>query len=514
VFSSLAILRFILHREGTNAAKQSLQLNSCLEWNTTEALSYDEVSQQYLKEQGYFVSNSKLGYTTPSLSNGQNVLQKKWNDCNNNTNSLMAQKGTYTDAQMKILSIMHDDLDYGAGPCTATHNSTDNSTDNSTANGTANGNSNNSESKNQTASSATNSLLSPRRMERVLVQQLTRLCCVFTKCGTEELAGLLCEIVTPPLLAILTHTTSNATRKDVASAVSLLASRTEPVPLFILMKSGLPVLILNEAVAIHVYGRDQKTNRPHIDRELFVQCLLTLCAIAAQECVKKLFLALKSTVDNITSTTPLVFFCQICLATGKTRDREIEAIAALGIGALLDTSHRLVTSSDDNENSGSSSNDSAAPDVEGLVRVAVVASAGEESGSNSGPIEISDFEFRADILSSVIASFLRSAAKINNNETATGSNTSSSTSAASSSSSSSSSCNGFVSWLALAAVANLFSIFEVRNRLLGTKSLQVMLSLTKLLTASTEFVHGSGTARLSSQLEVVKALCTATKTPR
>ena len=50
----------------------------------------------------------------------------------------------------------------------------------------------------------------------------------------------------------------------------------------------------------------------------------------------------------------------------------------------------------------------------------------------------------------------------------------------------------FVTWLSLAAVANLFSIFEVRVHLLRNRSLQVMLSLSRLLTTTEVYQHGSG----------------------
>jgi len=173
----------------------------------------------------------------------------------------------------------------------------------------------------------------------------------------------------------------------------------------------------------------------------------------------------------------LVFFCQIAMATGKTRDRGIESLAALGIGALLDTSHNLFSTLEDNTednddgaggsggNGGNGGNGSGsggsgkdkeqdeAPDVEGLVRIAVVASTGEEnteqppsssSSSSSlaeGTLDIQNYEFSYDILSFVVSRMLSHA-------------------------------NPFVRWIALAAVSNLFSIFEVRNRLLNTASLQ------------------------------------------
>ena len=90
---------------------------------------------------------------------------------------------------------------------------------------------------------------------------------------------MLCQIVVPVLRAIMERTSSSANRKDVASAVALLASRTQPGPLHILTESGLPQLILDEAVSIHSFGRCQKSIRPYIDRELFQQLLLTLCAL-------------------------------------------------------------------------------------------------------------------------------------------------------------------------------------------------------------------------------------------
>jgi hypothetical protein len=158
------------------------------------------------------------------------------------------------------------------------------------------------------------------------------------------------------------------------------------------------------------------------------------------------------------------------MATGKTRDRGIESLAALGIGALLDTSHNLFSTlednTEDNDDGGSGGNGGSgggsgsgkdkeqdeAPDVEGLVRIAVVASTGEEnteqppssSSSSSlaeGTLDIQNYEFSYDILSSVVSRMLSHA-------------------------------NPFVRWIALAAVSNLFSIFEVRNRLLNTASLQ------------------------------------------
>ena len=152
------------------------------------------------------------------------------------------------------------------------------------------------------------------------------------------------------------------------------------------------------------------------------------------------------------------------MATGKTRDRGIESLAALGIGALLDTSHNLFSTLEDNTEdnddggsggsggSGKDKEQDEAPDVEGLVRIAVVASTGEEnveqppssSSSSSlaeGTLDIQNYEFSYDILSFVVSRMLSHA-------------------------------NPFVRWIALAAVSNLFSIFEVRNRLLNTASLQ------------------------------------------
>jgi hypothetical protein len=157
------------------------------------------------------------------------------------------------------------------------------------------------------------------------------------------------------------------------------------------------------------------------------------------------------------------------MATGKTRDRGIESLAALGIGALLDTSHNLFSTlednTEDNDDGGSGGNGGSgggggnggkdkeqdeAPDVEGLVRIAVVASTGEEnteqppSSSSSlaeGTLDIQNYEFSYNILSFVVSRMLSHA-------------------------------NPFVRWIALAAVSNLFSIFEVRNRLLNTASLQ------------------------------------------
>ena len=103
---------------------------------------------------------------------------------------------------------------------------------------------------------------------------------------------MLCQIVVPVLRAIMERTSSSANRKDVASAVALLASRTQPGPLHILTESGLPQLILDEAVSIHSFGRCQKSIRPYIDRELFQQLLLTLCALGVCVCVVVLFSSL------------------------------------------------------------------------------------------------------------------------------------------------------------------------------------------------------------------------------
>ena len=250
-------------------------------------------------------------------------------------------------------------------------------------------------------------------------------------------------------------------------------------------------------------------------------------SLAAQATIKQKMLQLKSAVKQLHPVSPLVFFCQISLSTGKSKDRYVESLAALGIGVCLNTTHRLFNTSDDDDSngssggegggsngggggdggggsngssgssggsgsSGSSSSDYSAPDVEGLVRVAVVASDVTETNTSAGtedlPSDISNFEFSAQILSFTVASFLtrqQFAEPV----------------------------HPHVCWIALAAVANLFSIFEVRKCLLGDTSLQVLPSLTRLLSASSCYIHGSGQAHVCSQLEVVKALCTATKTP-
>lgn len=143
------------------------------------------------------------------------------------------------------------------------------------------------------------------------------------------------------------------------------------------------------------------------------------------------------------------------MATGKIRDRGIESLAALGIGALLDTSHNLFSTLEDNNEGnddgagggGKDKEQDEAPDVEGLVRIAVVASTGDENADHPSPslaegaLDIHNYEFSYDVLSFVVSSML-------------------------------SHNNPFVRWIALAAVAHLFSIFEVRNRLLNTASLQ------------------------------------------
>ena len=516
-FACLSLLKYVLHRLHTTAQKQTLQLQSCIEWGITESLSYDEISRQYGdaggegESSGFFTSTSQYGHKTPSLLS-QHTMEEKWNQHNdavkNNSRAGGGDQDTYTDLQMHMLSTLHDSRDYGAGPCTASGGDGIHGIHGIHSSGGT----------------------CARRMERLLVQQLSRLCCVFTTLSDEVLSASVCKILTPPLKAIFRHTTSSATRRDVASAVALLASRTEPKPLRVLMNSGLPQLIFEEAVSIQQYGRAQKTSRPHVDRDTFLQCLLALCALAAQESVKTSFLQLRCGSSSSEVYSPLVFFCHICLANGKTRDAHVEKLAALGIGALLDDSHHLITISSDTDSnkaesaSFSSSTSSSAStsamkrsnpqhqkiDVEGLVRVALVQSQSSGGSNESNNVEINssdnktnsisedsvvNYEFRADILSKVVA--------------ATMMHSSSSTSH----SSDNAGGGSFVTWISLAAVANLFSIFEVRNHLLENASLKVLLSLTRLLTKSTTFEHGSGVVTLCSQLEVVKALCTATKTP-
>ena len=231
-----------------------------------------------------------------------------------------------------MLSIHHDARDNGAGLTTASENSTPDC--------------------NPTVKRVVPERqhgVPPRRAERLLVQHLCRLCARFTLLRAEKTASMLCQIVVPVLRAIMERTSSSANRKDVASAVALLASRTQPGPLHILTESGLPQLIFDEAVSIHFFGRCQKTIRPYVDRELFQQLLLTLCALAAQESVKIFFLKLRSKVHGVVPTSPLVFFCQICLATGTTRDHYLESLATIGIGCLLTAAHRLASRSGDGE---------------------------------------------------------------------------------------------------------------------------------------------------------------------
>ena len=114
--------------------KQLFQLKALEEWGAVRALSYTAVAQQYSsstedqddqgdqgdQEEGHktsvgrigrgcFVAAAKVGYATPSLPHFHR-LHTKWQE-HNRTKGPPA----YTDGQMSINAMMHDNRDWGYG---------------------------------------------------------------------------------------------------------------------------------------------------------------------------------------------------------------------------------------------------------------------------------------------------------------------------------------------------------------------------------------------------------------
>ncbi len=312
-------------------------------------------------------------------------------------------------------------------------------------------------------------------------------------------------------------------RKDAIASIGLLACRTERKPLEVLLASGLPKLVLAEGASIHRWGCAIDSNRPYADRDSFIECLKSLVALAAQETLRTQFLKTVVVLRGADGgpITPLSFFCNVVHHLGASRDRFAENLALLGVGAVLGIEHNVTGAVNTGINTGNSTAQEgqdgdtsesqrgadgfsesnyltigySSPDVTGAVTIVQdddnTSSITKSNNStldltNNIEAEASRFEFDASVLARIVAWFLRES---NKDEKV------------------------MVRWLALAATANLFSIFSVRSHLLQDQSLLVLPSLARLLIKPQKMQHGGGSCVLCAKLEVVKALCTATMSP-